>query len=206
MIDRIDNNSYTNAYRSSSVNKVSKEDTPQFLLNYDEDGVVWDRQDTNDKKQINKTGTKEKSDKRDTFESTIINNDASKNAAVANDSEIIDIAGIVKNVAKSVTDFFKNIFNFIWYGDDNQEKEKSVNDSEIKETTVIDSRQKDKLIRESIEKKDSKEVMRLLTDDYKKQPARNSTLLTHYDRRGNIVNVNGADEERILSGKNAIKL
>ncbi len=54
---------------------------------------------------------------------------------------------------------------------------------------------------------DLNQVISLLTDNGKREAARNSTLLTHYDRTGRMVEPNASDRERILHGdRNTRKL
>ena len=54
---------------------------------------------------------------------------------------------------------------------------------------------------------DLNRVISLLTDNGKKEAARNSTLLTYYDRTGRMVEPNASDRERILHGdRNTRKL
>lgn len=54
---------------------------------------------------------------------------------------------------------------------------------------------------------DLNQVISLLTDNGKKAAARNSTLLTYYDRNGRMVEPNASDRERILYGdRNTRKL
>jgi len=58
-----------------------------------------------------------------------------------------------------------------------------------------------------LRKGDLDQVMNLLTDNGKKTAARNSTLLTYYDRNGRMVEPNASDSQRILYGdRNARKL
>lgn len=54
---------------------------------------------------------------------------------------------------------------------------------------------------------DLNQVINILTDNGNKTIARNSTLLTYYDRNGRMVEPNASDRERILNGdRNARKL
>ena len=54
---------------------------------------------------------------------------------------------------------------------------------------------------------DLNQVISLLTDNGKREAARNSTLLTYYDRTGRMVEPNASDRERILHGdRNTRKL
>ncbi len=55
-------------------------------------------------------------------------------------------------------------------------------------------------IRQSLKEGDMDRVIRLLTDNGKKTAAKNSTLLTSYDRNGKIVEPNASDRGKILYG------
>ena len=65
----------------------------------------------------------------------------------------------------------------------------------------------DREIRPYLKKGDLDQVINLLTDNGKKTIARNSTLLTYYDKNGRMVEPNASDRERILHGdRNTRKL
>lgn len=65
----------------------------------------------------------------------------------------------------------------------------------------------DREIRPYLKKGDLDQVINLLTDNGKKTIARNSNLLTYYDKNGRMVEPNASDRERILHGdKNTRKL
>lgn len=49
------------------------------------------------------------------------------------------------------------------------------------------------------------QVVSLLTDNGKKTVANNSTLLTYYDRRGNVVELSASDRDRILHGDRNVR-
>ena len=48
-------------------------------------------------------------------------------------------------------------------------------------------------------------MVSLLTEDGNKTLARNSTLLTYYDKTGKIADVNVSDRERILHGDRNVR-
>ncbi|MCM1253065.1 MAG: hypothetical protein NC321_09605 [Clostridium sp.] len=65
----------------------------------------------------------------------------------------------------------------------------------------------DRKIQPYLRSGDLNQVINLLTDNGKKEAARNSTLLTYYDRNGRMVEPNASDRERILYGdRNTRKL
>lgn len=65
----------------------------------------------------------------------------------------------------------------------------------------------DKEIQPYLRNGDLEQVISLLTDNGRRASARNSTLLTYYDRNGRMIEPNASDRERILYGdRNTRKL
>lgn len=65
----------------------------------------------------------------------------------------------------------------------------------------------DRDIRQHLQKGDMNQVIRLLTDNGRRTVARNSSLLTCYDKNGRIVELDASVRERTLHGdRNTIKL
>ncbi|MBO5209930.1 MAG: hypothetical protein J6B68_11420 [Lachnospiraceae bacterium] len=58
----------------------------------------------------------------------------------------------------------------------------------------------DKEIRQYLHTGDLPQVINILTDNGKRSMAKNSTLLTYYDRNGRVVEPSASDKERILHG------
>lgn len=83
-------------------------------------------------------------------------------------------------------------------------------DTELPETAESFYQNEARLNREIqpyLRKGDLNQVMNLLTDNGKKTAAKNSTLLTYYDRNGRMVEPSASDSQRILYGdRNARKL
>ena len=79
------------------------------------------------------------------------------------------------------------------------------------EETVSYPRQRaadrDKEIRQYLRSGNLEQVISLVTDNGNKTMAKNSTLLTYYDRHGRLTPLSASDQERILHGdKNVRKL
>lgn len=78
------------------------------------------------------------------------------------------------------------------------------NISTDKEETVVD---KDAEIQKYLHTGNLEQVISLLTDNGQKTIAKNSNLLTYYDRSGKLTQINASDRERILHGdRNTKKL
>ena len=223
MIRGVNNNPYHNPYDSGKrVSGKSEEKAPAFLLNYDESGVVWER----NKKEAKKKEPVQESTSQGggvVYESSFDAEKTIKTAEIKKEESGFDFSAVFRKIG----DFFRKIADFFWYGDedktagDNSEElveetafvsdgKEDMPDSEIRQETTAEEKntagklltaeEKDEKIRELLRKKDTEGVMDVLTEHHKLRLARNSTLLTYYDKRGRIVSVTGADKERILYG------
>ena len=65
--------------------------------------------------------------------------------------------------------------------------------------------ERDARIRKHLRSGDLDQVINLLTDDGKRSVAKNSTLLTYYDRSGQLRQINASDRERILHGDRNVR-
>lgn len=71
----------------------------------------------------------------------------------------------------------------------------------------MDEESRNREIQKSLRSGDVAQAIRFLTENGKKTLAKNSTLLTSYDRNGKIVEVGASDRQRVLYGdKNSLKL
>ena len=77
---------------------------------------------------------------------------------------------------------------------------------EISVLTMNEER-RNREIQQSLRDGDMKQVISLLTDNGKRTIAKNSTLLTSYDKNGRVVEPNASDRQRALYGdRNTLKL
>lgn len=76
-----------------------------------------------------------------------------------------------------------------------------------KERAVFEAKQaeRDEKIRKHLRSGDLEQVINLLTDDGKRSIAKNSTLLTYYDKTGKLTQINASDRERILHGDRHVR-
>lgn len=74
--------------------------------------------------------------------------------------------------------------------------------SDVTETSSIDALEasRDTKIRKALSEGNRDEFRSLISDDGKRQPARNTSMLTTYDSSGQLVNINPSDENKILHG------
>lgn len=71
---------------------------------------------------------------------------------------------------------------------------------ETPQSYAADQAVRDAKIRGHLRSGDLEQVISLLTDDGRRTVAKNSTLLTYYDRNGKLTQINASDRERILHG------
>lgn len=87
------------------------------------------------------------------------------------------------------------------------ETETGLNLQEIDAGTAyrMDAEKRHREIQPYLRKGDLNQVINLLTDDGRKTIARNSSLLTYYDKNGRMVEPNASDRERILHGDGNVR-
>lgn len=73
------------------------------------------------------------------------------------------------------------------------------------ETLAADLAERDEKIRKHLRSGNLEQVISLLTDDGRRSVAKNSTLLTYYDKSGKLTQLSASDRERILHGDRHVK-
>ncbi|MDE7270799.1 MAG: hypothetical protein K2N81_10055 [Acetatifactor sp.] len=81
-----------------------------------------------------------------------------------------------------------------------QEPMESIDASDEMSVPAVGEEGRDREIQESLRIGDMDQVINLLTDNGKRTLARNSTLLTSYDKNGRVVEPSAPDMERVLHG------
>ncbi|OQA26644.1 MAG: hypothetical protein BWY61_00578 [Firmicutes bacterium ADurb.Bin354] len=162
MIKKVDNNQFYTGSYSDNRNRARKvnEETPAFLLDYDENGVIWEREGSRSK---DPEGRK-KSAERDSYEASSKNGaghsgkkaekKAEKNPG--NTSE----EGIVAKAVAAVKNLFRRFMNVIWYGDDEDAVKKNNREAASQELSGLFD-----LPKESASAEDITEEMSAYIDD-----------------------------------------
>ena len=84
--------------------------------------------------------------------------------------------------------------------------ELSTSDIDLRRQTVREERQNEE-IQNILRSGNMEQIVNMVTENGQKTVAKNSTLLTYYDRTGKITPLNASDQERILHGdRNTTKL
>lgn len=230
-IDRIDGNKY---YEYTKIKNLNVPDTDEkFSLDYKQDEIASQKEEkkekTEDKQSTGQSNLHDgvrldiSSNARlaDTVMPKKQPDTASQNPAAASPlSILISVKEIVVTALTAIKEFFYNIWNDPQPQSAEQTDNAAQTDAaqQIKEAdpgvryeSTSDYHRKEALLDREIQpylrNGDLNQVISLLTDNGKRAAARNSTLLTYYDRNGNMVEPNASDRERILYGdRNTRKL
>lgn len=102
----------------------------------------------------------------------------------------------------AVRGFFDNIWNDRTQEGVSQDVQllESIDASDEMSVPAVGEEGRDREIQESLRIGDMDQVINLLTDNGKRTLARNSTLLTSYDKNGRVVEPSAPDMERVLHG------
>ncbi len=222
MVNRIGDNQYTNPYVTGNRQSIpSDEKAPAFLLNYDEEGVIWDRGDNSDKDKTEdtskeKTGNKTKNQARDTYESSVDISNKTTSSEAPSASVTSSLIESFSRIFLGVRDALKKAFDFIWYGDEekvqdedtpatkNETRENA--DEKINENSSHISANKTQTAKNEIYKTEFDRRLERAGRGVEGVPARNTDLLTTYDGRGKIRKISATESTLILKGDKSIKL
>ena len=135
------------------------------------------------------------------------------------------IFSMIQDIFRTAVAAFKDFFDKIWNDPETEETlsetesfhseaggdESTIQVQDTEPETAESFYQKEDRLNQEIQpylrKGDLNQVINLLTDNGKKTAARNSTLLTYYDRNGKMVEPSASDSQRILYGdRNTRKL
>ena len=202
MINPVDNrNSYTGAYERGGKKAARIEgEAPAFLLP-DDGGVIWERGNAG-KNAPKPKAKKEEYRAPQTAKQEDVKREAEKTVTGA--EEKTTQPGFFSKIAS----FFKDLLSRIWYGDESKKDEKKDKPEGATKAASVKSsadtpQDREQRIRTLIAEKDSEGLERELTEDGKKKPARNTGLLTYYDRFGRIIKARDSEATAMLKGSKA---
>ena len=212
MVNKIDGNNY---YDYQKLKNVNIPDTGEkFSLDYKQNELQSeskDNKDKDDKASAVQNNTEDKSGVKLELsrqgQSVAAGRTQSYNKSRSQDTvdvqSIIDaIREFISTAITAVRDFFYNL----WYDSPRPEANihAEIDNAEVEETQetadVYDDEKLDRRIQPYLKSGDLNQVINLLTDNGRKSIARNSSLLTYYDKTGRMVEPNASDRERILHG------
>lgn len=138
-------------------------------------------------------------------------------------SELLDT---VRSWISSAVQSFKELLNRIWNDPVPEEEVLPIEEVPVEETDRLseeyldinpvksadadgqsppDRADRDREIQKHLRSGNLEQVLNLLTEDGRRTMARNSTLLTYYDRTGRFTSISASDQERILHGDRNVK-
>lgn len=205
MVDRVGNGPGYN-YPQVNERKVNNGATgagEKFQLDYGKEGAIYEpssealKKQQEEKKIANRAADVSKAEDegvRLTLSSTAVRNE--EEAKQAGEVQAGGILEMVTSVVNKVIDTIKNFFNSIW-----NETPTAETTGAIVETENTTTKPKTKF------EQAKAEAEAFLASSEGKKVARNSDLLTYYDKHGTVVNMSPSDKQRILYGdKNQIEV
>lgn len=139
---------------------------------------------------------------------------------------ISDFLDTVRSWISSAVQSFKGLLNRIWNDPVSEEEVLPIEEVPVEETDRLSEEyldinsvkssdadgqslpggaDKDKEIQKYLRSGNLEQVLNLLTEDGHRTIAKNSTLLTYYDRTGRFTSISASDQERILHGDRNVK-
>ena len=213
MVNRIDGN---NHYVYTKPKKVNIPDNNEkFSLDYEKDRLQTGLKDKKEISDTEKEQAAEQSGVR--IEISGKGMEQQKQAETTehpNASGTTSLLDTIRTFLTAAVTAIKDIFGKIW---NNPLSEDAVRDThEMSATTetpesintagssadteASEAENSEREIQKHLQNGDMEQVIRILTDNGKKVPARNSTLLTSYDRNGKMVQLDASVQQRTLYG------
>ncbi len=220
MVNKVNGQKY---YEYAKVNRQKRETTSssEFHMNFDKQGVVYEHDQ--EKKEVSETK------KEDTFHAggkedqngvkLQISRKGQEQAVKERQKDAI--ASQLQKFAEMAVSFFKSLWDKIWNDHPKEPEFPEVLAEHVEETMeqqpkVHPLQERDSLawsiytqeeIREMFRRGDPREIEDFLSQHGERRLAKNSDLLTQYDKRGSLVGIDSSDKEKILHGtKNEIGL
>ena len=232
MVDKVNGQKY---YEYAKINQTKRKsvDTPEFQLDAEKQGVIYEKSE--EKKKAAKAETEKDAPK--TAQESVssgVRIEISRQGREQTQREAMraDFTGQVRKFAQAAVTFLKSLWNKIW---NEPEGEKQMDFPEILEermehaevpadmysaegvradefllpgpvdvTQPNDTKEENRAI---FRRGNQKEIENFLSDNGRRHLVKNSDLLTQYDKTGMIVGVDRSDKNLILHGnKNEIKL
>lgn len=230
MVNRVDGNQYYD-YAKSDYAKSKKADIPEngqkFSLGYQKDELQTEVKDQKEKEvsEQEKQQAAEYSGVRIELSDRGVEKQRQAQGKERPDAPVL--AALLERIRTFVTAAVAaigDVFSKIW---NTPQEEASLKDSEestetadvIKVTAIAETEDfpedtavspadeagRDREIRKHLQNGEIDQVIRLLTDDGRRTAARNSTLLTCYDRNGRVVKPDASIQQRALYGDRNVR-
>ncbi len=212
MIYRVGDNEISTYDHNSLRTAQTSEGQEKFDLNrYTKDKLSTDKEEGKEEKEEpgKKTAVKTGMTQRDGVKLELSgvkdrNAASGQDAAKTSESTSVSLLQTIQNVFAKVAETLKGIFDRIWNEPPQAEAEVEVDEPDISVPPKTDA-QRNEEIQKYLHKGNLEQVISLLTDDGKRTIAKNSDLLTYYNKSGQISKLNASDSERILHGDRNVR-
>lgn len=195
MVDRIGNvpsYGYTQA-NEKKINTGTPGTGEKFQLDYGKEGAIYEPSSESQKRQAGEIKGDLKAEETGVKLTLSVEKDETRPIEKQENASDKGIFDVLTSIVGDVFDKVKQFFLSIW----NDEK---------KENEVVEATQKLEEPKTRFEKAKA-EAEAFLSSQEGKKAARNSDLLTYYDKHGTVINVSPSDRQRILYGdKNQIEV
>lgn len=227
MVNRVNGQKY---YEYTKVSRQKREttDSPEFHLDHEQQGVIYEKSEKKKAQKVHSEGAEEKPKEVQETSGSGVEWSISREGYESLKQEKTQTASLTEQVQKlavRVLDFLKTLWDKVW-NDTTVRKETEFPEilsermEQVEEQShVLDSnpiKEAENIpqtlytqdeIRAIFRRGDQQEIQDFLSQHGERQLAKNSDLLTQYDRRGSIVGIDRSDKELILHGnRNEIKL
>ena len=218
MINKVNGNEsydYTKLKMPDAADKTG--DGEQFSLAYKRAQEEAEEKDKGDKTE--KSGLSDSGGQRAVMQGGVrlelsgVNNKVDNTDRESMQQTPSSVQGLVDTVRAWIVSFIqlaKDLLYRIWNdpvpSEDVISQEEMLLQDEVTETDEPESEaKKNEEIQKLLRSGDMEQVISLVTENGQKTMAKNSTLLTYYDRSGKITPLSASDQERILHGDRNVK-
>ncbi len=225
MVNKVNGQKYYE-YTKTSQKRREMQETSEFHMDLGKQGVIYEKSEKKQEKtnEVSNESPREGNQKNIQAGATVEISHQGFEKAKQN-RQLQEISQKIRKFAAAAVDFLKVLWDKVWNDpSDTKEEEfpvvlaERIEEEEEKNSAqgLYDLEGKDMLtwsiysqeeIRAIFRRGNQREIEDFLSNHGERHLAKNSDLLTQYDRKGSIVGINRSDKELILHGdKNQIKL
>ena len=211
MIDKINSQKY---YDYAKVNQQKRESTEAsgFNLNLGKEGVIYEQSEQKKTEKPKEPALEQEETDAGAGNAQGVKLEISGRGyqKSVREKQRSSLAEEVKKYARIAVDFLKAVWDRVWNDKPEvlePEEVKQEEFPEILEDKIADSIYSQAEIRRIFQRGNQQEIADFISNHGEKQLAKNTELLTQYDRKGSIVGISNSDKDLILHGdRNQIKL
>ena len=216
MVNKVNGQKYYE-YTNVSSQKRKSAESSEFHMDLDKEGVIYEK--GQEKEETPKTAGQEEAADGARLRHAGVKVDISRKGQerAVQEKQRAALMDLIRNFAQTAVSFLKTLWDKVWNETTKETEFPEVLAEHIEETeekkqemeSIHSLAQRDRLawslytqeeVRAIFKRGDAKEIEDFLSDHGERHLAKNSDLLTQYDRSGSIVGLDRSDRERILHG------